>query len=398
MMIEPHGGQLVYRVLQGEERDEAARRAARLHRLILDPWAASDLELLAVGAYSPLVGFMNSADYKRVVEEMRLANGTVWSLPIVLGTAPAVAEDIKIGDEVALVNVAGLVLGLLVVEDKYTCDKLREAKMVFGTDDPAHPGVARLYGRGEVLLGGAVSLLNKNVPERFADLYLEPAKTRQAFRERGWRSVVGFQTRNPVHRAHEYLLKCALEMADGLFLNPLLGETKSDDVPAAVRVECYRALLDSYFPKDRVFMSAFPAAMRYAGPREAIFHALVRKNYGATHFIVGRDHAGVGNYYGTYDAQLVFQRFSPAEIGITPLFFEHSFYCRACGSMASAKTCPHEAQDHIFLSGTRVRELLAAGELPPEEFTRREVARVLAGYYRGHATGGFAQEAKRYGT
>jgi len=369
-LIRPHGDELVDRT--GERPDDLDS----LETVALTSREASDLDMIASGALSPLEGFMARDDYERVVEEMRLASGLPWALPVCLAVDAPPRSD-----RVGLVDESGRPLAVLDVEETYEYDRGREAEQCFRTTEDAHPGVARLYAQKPLYLAGRVTVFERARPQ-FPELALDPAETRAAFAERGWRRVVGFQTRNPIHRAHEYLTKVALETVDGLLVHPLVGDTKSDDVPAATRVECYRVLLEGYYPADRVLLSAFPAAMRYAGPREAIWHAICRKNYGCSHFIVGRDHAGVGSYYGTYDAQLIFDEYEPHELDIEPMFFEHSFFCRECGSMASAKTCPHAPEDHVFLSGTKVRELLEAGDVPPEEFTRHQVAEVLIEAYR----------------
>lgn len=381
--IAPHGGTLINRVVTGAEREKIVERAEKAraahHYRTLHSVNLSDLEMIAVGAMSPLTGFMGRQDYESVVNTMRLTNGLPWTIPVTLPVSRELADAYEIGKDIALVESDGHLVGLLELADKFDYDKVHEAKKVYRTDEEKHPGVARLYSQGDVYLAGDVWLIDmpNQAKTEFPEFRHTPQQAREMFARNGWRRIVAFQTRNPIHRAHEYIQKTALEIVDGLFLHPLVGETKADDIPADVRMESYQSLLRDYYPADRVLLGVFPAAMRYAGPREAIFHALCRKNYGCTHMIIGRDHAGVGNYYGTYDAQLLFDEFTPEEIGITPLKFEHTFYCKKCGGIVSSKTCPHGPEDHIVLSGTQVRQMLERGEMLPPEFTRPEVAKVL---------------------
>jgi ATP sulfurylase len=380
MSLPPYGGTLVDRTLTGSAADDARRLADTLPRIALSSHALSDLYLIAVGALSPLTGFMGRADYESVLETMTLANGLPWSVPVTLAATEAEASAFCPGDSVAL-TVGGDCAAILRVSETFAWDPEREAERVYGTTDRAHPGVAKLHTMGCRLVAGEIDYLFDRDISGFPAHHLTPAETRAEFARRGWRTVVAFQTRNPVHRAHEYLHKCAMEVVDGLLLHPLVGETKGDDVPADVRMECYRTILDHYYPKERVLLSVLPAAMRYAGPREAIFHAIMRRNYGCTHFIVGRDHAGVGRYYGTYDAQRIFERIDMTRLGIQTLNFEHAFFCVRCDQMASPKTCPHGAEHHVVLSGTKVRDMLARGERPPAQFSRPEVADVLVRAY-----------------
>lgn len=376
--IPPHGGMLVNLMVAADTANEWRARQKSLPTLTLDNRALADLEMLGIGGFSPLTGFIGKADYDSVIDRMHLASGPVWTIPITLAVTREQAHSFREGNPIGLLEGTKLI-ALLHLEEKYEADRAREAQGVYRTQETAHPGVAALHAKGEILLGGRVEVLELPGHSDFQAYRHTPMQTRRFMVERRWKKVVGFQTRNPIHRAHEYLTKSALEIVDGLLLHPLVGATKSDDIPADVRMRCYEVLIEKYYPKDRVLLAVNPANMNYAGPREAIFHAIVRKNFGCTHFIVGRDHAGVGNYYGPYDAQKIFDEFKPGELGITPLFYENSFYCKTCEGMASQKTCPHTDAERVILSGTKVRELLSKKQLPPMEFSRPEVAQILMG-------------------
>lgn len=376
--IKPHGGVLIDRLIQGSDREKLLEKANRLLEIKVNERVEADIEMIAIGGFSPLTGFMGQADYVQVVDHKRLANGLPWTIPITLAVSSEIAEKVKLDDQVVLSSENGDRLAVLTVTEKFQHDKVREAQLVYGTDEEAHPGVKALYDAGDVLLAGPIDVLQLPSHDDFVEYRKTPTEMRALFHEKGWRRIVGFQTRNPIHRAHEYITKCALEITDGLLIHPLVGATKSDDVPADVRMKCYQLLMEKYYPKDRTVLAVFPAAMRYAGPREAILHAIARKNFGCTHFIVGRDHAGVGKYYGTFDAHYIFDEFEPSEIEITPLFFDHTFYCKRSRGMASFKTSPsNDPEERVILSGTAVREMLNKGQIPPEEFTRPEVAKIL---------------------
>jgi sulfate adenylyltransferase len=375
-LISPHGGRLVDLVVPPEEREAALRHAEALPRLALTARQLADMECLATGVYSPLDGFMGELDYRRVLDEMRLADGTLWPIPVVFDVDEADLAGIGDAAEIALVWDERVVATLRIAE-RYRADKALEASTVYGVDDAGHPGVAAVRELGEVYLAGPVRLIDSELHGSFDSYRYTPVQSRAEFARRGWRKVAAFQTRNPIHRAHEYLQKVALETVDGLFVHPLVGQTKSDDIPADLRIRTYEVILERYYPQDRIMLGVFPAAMRYAGPREALKHAIARQNYGCSHFIVGRDHAGVGNYYGTYDAQRIFETLSPGDLRITPLPFENAAYCTRCAQMATRKTCPHPEDDWLQLSGSKVRAMLREGVRPPVEFTRPEVADLL---------------------
>jgi sulfate adenylyltransferase len=385
-LVPPHGGKLTPRLLHGPDL-KAAREATRpLPEVRMSSRETSDLIMLATGAFSPLTGFMNRDDYLGVVEDMYLPNGTLWPIPITLSLRGS-AGDLKPGSAVALVDdETGTLMGDMRVEELFRYDKQAEARKVFGTDDADHPGVAKLYAQGDVLAGGPVRVFGElDYPRRFGRYYARPADTRRIFAERGWKTVAAFQTRNPIHRSHEYCTKIALELTDGLLIHPLVGKLKPGDIPAEVRMRCYEAVLDRYYPAQRVVCRVYPMEMRYAGPREAVLHAVFRQNYGCSHLIVGRDHAGVGSYYGPFDAQKIFDDIGPGELAIQPLKIDLTFWCNVCEGMASTKTCPHAEADRVMISGTKLRSMLADGIMPPREFSRPEVMQILIAHYRRSA-------------
>jgi sulfate adenylyltransferase len=385
MNISPHGGKLTPLLVEGEELDKGLERAKGLPQIRMSSREVSDLIMLAMGAFSPLKGFMTREDYHGVIQDMHLTNGIFWPVPITLSIAKEEADSLKQGHEAALVDETnGKIMGIMLLEEKFTYDKELEAKSVFRTDDKNHPGVKKLFQQGDFLVGGPVTALSEGeYPSRFPGYYARPAEVRRLFEQRGWKSVAAFQVRNPIHRSHEYCTKIALEISDGLFIHPLVGALKEDDVPAEVRIRCYEVLLEKYYPRDRVIMRVYPMEMRYAGPREALLHAIIRQNFGCSHLIVGRDHAGVGKYYGPFDAQKIFETLRPGDLEIKPLNIDWTFYCYRCEAMASLKTCPHAPADRCLISGTDLRRMLSHGETVPPEFSRPEVLEILIEYYRG---------------
>ncbi len=370
-LVQPHAGRLVDRT--GASKASVAPAVS----VTLTERQQCDLEMIAIGAMSPLEGFMGEGEYHSVCDNMMLTDGTLWPMPITCAVDIETADRVSVGDRVALTDDAGRLLGYLNVDEKYKQDKRKQATKAFGTDDPAHPGVRTTFEEGDVCLAGRIDVVTPRHAPIFAQQRLTPVQTRAEFKKRGWKTVAAFQTRNPIHRAHEYLTKCAQEITDGLLIHPLMGATKEGDIPGEVRMRCYHVLIENYYHPEHTMLTVMPAAMRYAGPREAILHAIMRQNYGCSHFIVGRDHAGVGDYYGTYDAQEIFDTIPDDALKIMPLKFEHAAWSKKAGGMVSGKTFPRIEGDQVFLSGTKVREMLKRGERPPVEFTRPEVAEIL---------------------
>ena len=383
-LVLPHGaGSLKPLLLPEAERAEELQRAGRLQQVPLSSREVSDLFMLGMGAYTPLDGFMGETDWRGCCEHMRLADGLFWPIPITLSCTQDLGDKIDIGEDVALVDgETGETLGILTVEEKYSIDRDFECSHVFRTTDNAHPGVAKVMSQGPVNLGGSVRALSEgHFPETYAGLYFRPAETRAMFLEKGWSNVAAFQTRNPMHRSHEHLAKIAIEICDGLLIHQVLGALKPGDIPAEVRVAAIDALTKNYFVPGTVLQAGYPIEMRYAGPREALLHAVFRQNFGCSHLIVGRDHAGVGDYYGPYDAHHIFDTLPEGSIKTQPLKIDITFYCYKCNGMATGKTCPHTAADRLAISGTRLREMFANGESIPPEFSRPEVVAVLREYY-----------------
>lgn len=383
-LVPPHGGALKPLLLEGEALQNALSAAKNLPQVRMTSRENSDLIMLAMGAFSPLEGFMTESDYKSVVDNMSLADGTMWPIPITLSVTQEQADTLKIGSEVALVDdESGELMGSMKIAEKYSYDKKHEAQQVFRTRDEAHPGVAKVYAQHDVLIGGPLKAFSEGpYPEKYGDYYARPAETRAIFEEKGWTRIAGFQTRNPIHRSHEYVTKIAMEVTDGVLIHPLVGKLKAGDIPADIRMKAYEVLIENHYVKENVVLKVYPMEMRYGGPREALLHAIFRQNFGCSHLIIGRDHAGVGSYYGPFDAQKIFDDIPEDALHIQPLNIDWTFYCHKCGGMASMKTCPHGKEDRVLISGTKVREMLNNGIMPPEEFTRPEVGKILMDYYQ----------------
>jgi sulfate adenylyltransferase len=383
-LVPPHGERLNPLLVEGEERAEQMESAKSMPHVRLSSRETSDLIMMAIGAFSPLAGFMSEENYTGVVQDMRLADGTLWPIPITLSVTKEEADSFPIDSEIALIDdESDELMGSMKTEEIFTYDKRAEARQVYKTEDEAHPGVAKVYDQQDILLSGPVRVFSEGpYPKIFGEHYARPATTRAIFEEKGWATIAAFQTRNPIHRSHEYCTKIALEVCDGIFIHPLVGKLKADDIPAETRMKCYEVLLKNYYPKDRVVLKVYPMEMRYGGPREAILHAIFRQNYGCSHLIVGRDHAGVGNYYGPFDAQTIFDDIDDEDLHLKPLKIDWTFWCYKCDGMASMKTCPHSKDDRVLISGTKLREMLANGQVPPKEFSRPEVVQILMDYYK----------------
>lgn len=382
-LIKPHGGELKPLLLKGSELAAAKEKAASLPQVKMTSKESSDLIMMAMGAFSPLNGFMKKADYQGVVENMEMADGTLWPIPVALAVDSDEAAELEEGQEVALVDDENEgVMGIMKIEEKFSYDKDNEAQKVFGTTETEHPGVERIQSQGNLYIGGAVQALSEGwYPDEFPE-FARPAETRAIFEERGWSTVTAFQTRNPLHRSHEYLIKIAMEVSDGVFVHPIVGALKPGDIPADIRMKCYRALLDNYLPQENTVLKVYPMEMRYGGPKEAILHGIIRQNFGCSHMIIGRDHAGVGDYYGAFDAHDIFDKLKPGALELKPLKLDWSFWCYKCGEMASMKTCPHGKDDRCLISGTQLREMLGNGEEPPKEYSRPETIEILMDYYK----------------
>jgi sulfate adenylyltransferase len=384
-LVPPHGGTLKPLLIQGEELPDKSRLAQSLPRVRINSKESSDVVMLAMGAFSPLNGFMGQQDYLEVVDRMQLCSGVLWPIPITVSVTREQSKKIRIGQDIVLVDEhSNEALAIMTVEEVFPYDRAKEAREVFGTQEEAHPGVRRIYSQGELYLGGPIRVLSEGKYPRLFPEFARPIETRTIFAERGWSTVAAFQTRNPMHRSHEYLVKIAIEVSDGVLIHPIVGALKPGDIPAEVRLKCYQALIDRYLPAERIVLKVYPMEMRYGGPREAVLHAIIRQNFGCSHLIIGRDHAGVGKYYGPFDAQKIFDQLEPGSLQIQPLKLDWTFWCHSCGAMASMKSCPHGKEHRLLISGTELRAMLSEDRHPPEQFSRPEVLQILMNYYRDH--------------